>query len=624
MCGISGIIARAPQPDNLARMQSILRHRGPDGQGDWAATIQNWWVGFAHNRLAILDLHPRGQQPMHDESSGLTIVFNGEIFNYVEIRSELESKGESFQTTTDTEVLLKAFKHWPIDSVLNRCVGMFAFALLDRQQRRVVFARDRFGVKPLYIHMDPEQLVFASEIKSILQNQDRRWQPNNKVVHRYASQFLLEAEQTETFFKDIWKLPAAHYAVVDLTAQKLEWRPKRYYDLNHDKNETAVSFEDSARQVRDLLHESLKIRLRSDVPIGILLSGGLDSSALAAVGRRFQETNLRFFSVTSSDPATNEEPFIDMVAAHLRVPVEKVNVEVEAEKIWELLPETLWSNDEPITSLAAVAYGLMLKRAKAAGITVLLTGQGGDEVFCGYKKYVGFVTREAVRQGHWGKGLKVLTDFVRNGSIVNDLPLTELKRYLPGLVKKFDVFGPALSAFEGLNLNLGTGSVRDRQIADLTTFSVPALLHYEDRLSMASSCEVREPYLDHRLVEFGLKLPSSHKVSGGWTKRVLREAVKDLLPPEVTYRKDKKGFSIPQEKWLKGDLRGKVDELLLDPQSFIFKWGYFKPKQTQDLWREFQRGRRGIGYKDVLSPVLLELWCRRFEKYLAAPSHDHY
>lgn len=573
-------------------------------------------MGLAHNRLSILDLNPRGSQPMHDESAGLSIIFVGEIYNYIEIREELTVKGERFVTTTDTEVLLYAFKHWSVKEVLNKCNGMFAFALLDVKAQRLILARDRFGVKPLYVQLDQAGLIFASEIKGILAGLERRWEPNPLVVARYASQFLLESEFEETFFEGIQKLPAAHFVSLDLRGE-LKWAPERYYDLQ--ERTSPSSLDEAAIQLKDLLHESLSIRLRSDVPVGILLSGGLDSSALAAVSQSLAAKNLRFFSVTSSDPEFNEEPFIDSVAAHLKIPVEKVNVGLDAEKIWSLLPSTLWSNDEPLTSLSAVAYNLMLERAAETGIVVLLTGQGGDEVFCGYKKYVGFVTGEAFRRGRWRHGFKTLADFALNRSIVNDLPLAELKRYVPGLVKDFDILGDALSEFTPLNLRLGQDAVRERQIADLTKFSVPALLHYEDRLSMAHSREVREPYLDYRLVEFGLSLPSDHKISAGWTKRVLREAVKAMLPKSVVYRKDKKGFTIPQEKWLRQDLQSRVDELLLDEQSFIYRRQYVRPREMQRLWDAFKRGKRGQGWKDILTPVLLEMWLRRFEPYLTKP-----
>ena len=506
----------------------MLRHRGPNGSRSRLMEVGGCHVGLLHERLAIIDLTEGGAQPRQSASGRHWICYNGEIYNYVEIRSELKSLGWEFTSTSDTEVLLAALETWG-EAAISRFNGMWAFAWLDIPNRRLVLSRDRMGVKPLYFRASPTGFAFASEIKALLEMVQEPTELNLRVIGAYVQQSLLDVS-SDTFFDGVAKLEAGTYAIIDLTADRLVPKTQRFWSPT--VSESGMSVKDAAESVRELLIDSVRIRLRSDVPVGVLLSGGVDSSAIAGCMHSLlgPAADLNLLSAVSDGSRFDESPFIDAVAAYLQRSTRKVVIDSEPSSVLPLLEEVCWYNDEPVGSFGNVAQFLLMKRAKELGIAVILSGQGADEIFCGYKKFVGFYLMDLVRQGRVLEAIRVGWTFLRSGALTDQVTMREAKRYLPAGLRapQPSVLGPALVGYapEFMGLRSGDG-FKDRQIADITRFSIPILTHYEDRMSMAWGREIRNPYLDYRLVEAALALPASTNLAGGWTKRILREAIRD-------------------------------------------------------------------------------------------------
>src|SRR5579863_542204 len=567
MCGIAGIVTPGRYEgvaQALMRMSAAIRHRGPDAEGDWSGVVGARTVALGFRRLAILDLSDAGRQPMFlpDRSHG--IVFNGEIYNYVELRDELTALGASFRTQSDTEVILWALSVWG-EQAFERFNGMWALAWLDQRAARLVLSRDRFGEKPLYYYRDDDdQLFFASELKAILIGTGRRFAVNPIAVGRYLGQSLLDA-QDETFFDGIRALPAGHNLHFDLNRGRLEETPRPYWSFATAAVAQPVA--DRIEQVRETFLDAVRIRLRSDVPVGVLLSGGVDSSAIAAAMRLAlgAGADLHAMSATSDDRRYDESAFVAQVASHLDCPVHYVKLAQAPARWFELLNQVTYANDEPIGSFSTVAHYLLMERARELGITVILSGQGADELLCGYLKFLGFHLNDLVRRGRLWSAARTFGSFVRRGTVVRQFELSEAKRYMPGFMRprEIDIRGPRLRATDcSLDVSLGAGNLEARQRADLLRFSVPALTHYEDRSSMAWAREIRLPFLDARLINLVLPLAPELKLRDGWTKWVLRKALEDLLPAPIIWRKDKQGFINPQSEWLKHELKPQVETML--------------------------------------------------------------
>jgi asparagine synthase (glutamine-hydrolysing) len=476
------------------------------------------------------------------------------------------------------------------------------------------------GVKPLYLCIRDEALFFASEIKTILAMYGQTFPLNLQVVGEYVCQSLLDTSNS-TFFEGITKVPAGHNIVVDLRLDRLSARKEQYWLLSPREN--AASLEANIEQIRELTSDSVRLRLRSDVPVGVLLSGGIDSSSIAAcmqatLGRG---ADLNLLSAVSDGGQFDESPFIDKMARHLGRPVTKVRLDVNPKSALELLNEVCWYNDEPVGSFSNVAHFLLMRKARELGITVILSGQGADEIFCGYKKYVGFAAQSLLRNGRLLKAARLLIDFWRRGTVINQFSVHEAKRYLPRFLKPnaLRVAGPALSEYQSVFVGLAPQAVvRDRQILDVQRFSVPILTHYEDRMSMAWAREIRTPFLDYRLVEAAVSVPMEMKLTGGWTKFILRRAMEPLLPAAIAWRKDKLGFVNPEGEWLKHDLREMVLEIL-NGDSDIFKRGLISRANLYALYESYcgQATNRGhVSFKEIFQPIALEIWLKKFAKYI--------
>jgi asparagine synthase (glutamine-hydrolysing) len=625
MCGLAGVfgyLGRERTERAVECMLGVQAHRGPDSAGVWCQTVNGVDVGVGLRRLKILDLSDTANQPMLSEDQRYVLVFNGEIYNYLELRNELLTAGVRFHTQGDTEVLLQSLIKWG-PRAFKRLNGMWAIAFLDTVKGELCLSRDRFGIKPLYVYTDTDTLFVSSEIKAILEAVGRKFRIEMSTVKTYLTQSILCATPA-TFFSNINEFPAGHFCKVMLRDIKSAGvKPERYWQIPTSMEELP-SERELIQTVRETFMDAVRLRLRSDVPVGVLLSGGTDSSAIAAAVEQLEPSreDIKLISAVGNRGEQDEQSFIDAMAKHLNRPVEKVVLEFSPSRAIELLAEVSWFNDEPImATFSTVAHYLLMKRAKELNVTVLLSGQGADETLCGYRKYLGFYLQNLFRSGQWLTAGRTLNGFVWQGTVLSQFNYQEAKRYLPNWLRypEIDIRGPALRAETGsfdLGLN-GTGII-GRQAVDIEKFSVPALVHYEDRMSMAFSREIRLPFLDYRLVSLLLPLPEEFKLRSGWTKWIFRKAMEPFLPKEIAWRKDKQHFLVPQRTWLRNELR---DEILKFTKTewLTERFGIISRKKFEQLYRNYlwqPAATSGIGTKDILAPIVLEQWARRFASYL--------
>jgi asparagine synthase (glutamine-hydrolysing) len=623
MCGVFGMVSAEPISEELLQAaESIQRHRGPDAQQRQRLRVGRWHVGLAHQRLAIIDLSAAGRQPMLSPSGRSLIAYNGEVYNYVELRQELQKRGARFRTRTDTEVIAAACEEYGISAALAQLNGMWAFVWIDLANARIIIARDRFGVKPMYLCQREGTLAFASEIKTLLRALSLRCAVNTAAVATFL-RALQQDTTDQTFFTGITRLPPGHYLEIDANAEFLRPSLRRYWSLEISQNPQADE-RTAVEQTRGLLDDAIRLRLRSDVPVGLLLSGGLDSSAIAAIASERLGTNnqLTFISAVSDDRATDESPHVRVVARHLQRPVQEVRLEFPADHLITLIARVTEQCDEPLAGFSCVAQNLLMQKARDVGVTVLLSGQGADETFCGYRKYALFALQSLARTGRWLAAARLLGQFIRQRTVLNQFQLAEARRYLPHwAVSLPDVGGLALNGAPLLCSPLGTrADVRDRQRDDIETLSIPALTHWEDRNSMAWSREVRNPFLDYRLVQFAVNLPMTLKIRSGWTKYVLRRALAPSLPKSIVWRRDKQGFSTPEARMLRHELRGRVDAFLA-PSAEMIRRGLVNGEAARARFARFLGGASTLGQmvasRDIFQLLSLELWLQAYRENLS-------
>jgi asparagine synthase (glutamine-hydrolysing) len=622
MCGIAALLDFSGEPGAADRLRADLTlieqaqlHRGPDGQRTQHEAVGAALVGLAFQRLSILDLADAAMQPMTSACGNYTLIFNGEIYNYRELRSTLDHEPSLKQSSGDTAVLLALLLREGA-SALARLVGMWSLVLLDRKRARVLVARDRMGVKPLYWHFDAEQrrLAFASEAKSLLMTARTRFKLSTQAVARYLLQSTVYDTHT-SFFEGIERVPPAHYAWIELNSAGAAPRFLPYWA--HPFESGAALPAASPAELRSALLDAVRLRLRSDVPMGLLLSGGLDSSVIAACVKELGAQNqLQIFSAISSDPASNEEPHIDRMAAHIGVTPHKIAIDAQPEQILRDLPETLWHNEAPLTSLSMWAFGQLMQAAKERGVTVLLSGQGADEQLGGYKKFMGFYVVDRLRRGYFGQAASFIAGGVVNRTF-SEFRLAESKRYVRWLRAAEPQHLSESVRASVMADNAFADSYEARELLDLQRFSLPALLNYEDKQSMAYSREVREPFLDHRVVELLAHVPPSAKLRYGWSKHILRTAFAADLPPEIAWRRDKRGFNVPEAHWCRGAFVPHFTRLL-DEGLVLAEFGLVDTPAARGLLAAYVAGKRQVAYKDVLNLFLLEMFVRRFRPYLKA------
>lgn len=615
MCGIFGIVCKSSELGDLRprieRAHVAQQHRGPDMRGEKVLAGPNGKVIYlAHQRLSILDLSDAGKQPMADQTSENWIAFNGEVYNYLELASQIGFKPLG---GSDTEVILEYFRRFGVDGSLPKFNGMWGLAWFSSSDGALYLTRDRAGIKPLYYAHSEGKFYFASEIKTLLILVGRRQRLNLQVIGEYLGQALQDTSEG-TFFQDISALPAGSFARINLADESLNVQPVKFWDP-FKSGSINSSVKEVVDKVKEIVTDSVKLRLRSDVPVGILLSGGVDSSIIAASVKNTmsQHGDITVLSAVSPGRLGDESIYIDKVASHLNLNTTKVNTDWGPAESMDLLRKVTWFNDSPLGSFSNVAFYLLMKRAHEAGVKVLLSGQGGDELFCGYRKYLGFYLQDLFAKRHYMELCRVGGAFFLNGGL-RQFNLTEGKRYL----KKNDeqnALGPAMiDAYAAVYLGRGSEGIARRQWLDYRRFSVPYLTHYEDRASMAFSREVRLPFLDYRLVELMLNAPINSKLSEGWTKYALRKAFSDQLPKQIIWRKDKQGFSMPQEEWLRGDLKP-IWLSMLNPQAQVFRRGILNYKTLMSKFDAFCAAK-SVWYREIFAPLALEVWLEEFDEFI--------
>ncbi len=621
MCGIAGIFAfnnETASPELVKKMTDAIEHRGPDGEGFFVREP----IGLGHRRLAIIDLSENGRQPMAGPDGMTQIIFNGEIYNFRELRAELGAKGHRFRTESDTEVMLHAYQEYGADCV-EHFRGMFAFALWDDRRKTLLLARDRFGIKPLYYYRDANRLLFASEIKALLAVIESRRQPNRRLIHDFLTVGALD-HTDDTFFEGIRKLPAANYLLIDKKGGEIQ---KKYWDF--EVNSEVVQLSDGivgekSAAFFELFTDAVRAHLISDVPVGSCLSGGLDSSAVVSVIKRLIEIDeakavgarQQTFSACYKNSRVDEQPFIDEVIRSTGALSHRVFPDPSGFK--DDLQRVLWHQEEPFGSSSIYAQWEVMRKAREQSVTVLLDGQGADEQLLGYRKFYAFYGRSLWRQGKQWSALKETVKHFGSTEVLRTLQLRRGLRYL-----RSQRFGPVATAHELLTdsfhashreqpLELGSnGDLGERIKADMTRFSLPVLLRYEDKNSMAFSRESRVPFLDHRLVEYVASLPLNLKLRDGWTKYCLRRGGRGIIPGKILGRKDKLGFATPEDDWLRRSLKEDFRQTFSQAR---FLAEYVKLPMLQQNFEAYLSSKRPLLSSDFFFRFfILEQWAKAFK-----------
>jgi asparagine synthase (glutamine-hydrolysing) len=617
VCGICGVIdlSRPPGREAVAGMMSELTHRGPDGTGTYFGD----GVALGHLRLAIIDLSDGGVQPFPSADGSLQLLHNGEIYNYRELRAELEAKGHSFRTRTDTEVLLAAYQEWG-ERCVERFNGMWAFAIWDERRRSLFCSRDRFGVKPFYYRNAGGRFVFASELKAF-RRAGSPLAPNERVIHDFLAHASLDHTE-ETFFDGILRLLPAHSLSFGAEGLRL-WR---HWQLEPRE----VPAGDPAAAVRELFVDSVRLRLRSDVPVGTALSGGLDSSAVVCVVDHLLRTEAenakpvgerqKTFTAYFEDTGFDERPYARAVVERTLVAPHWISF--SSDELLATLPELVEQQDEPFGSTSIAAQWHVMREARANGITVMLDGQGGDETLAGYRAYFAHFFSDLLRSGRLLELGRELLAYRRvQGASALDVVEALTKPFAPPGVRlgvRARVSGsaalvhPALREVGGPVAENGhpdDSRLRRQLRLMMTRRGLPELLRYEDRNSMAHSLEARVPFLDYRLVELLFSLDARHLIERGRTKAILRRALGDLLPPLVRERTDKVGFVTPERRWLRESLGELADDLFRSPRTA--ERGWIDTRAAQERLERHRRGELDAG-RELWRALNLELWARAF------------
>jgi asparagine synthase (glutamine-hydrolysing) len=561
MCGISGMFTTG-DPARASRIVEAIvrrqRHRGPDAQAVKTYRAKAFSVVLGHNRLSIIDLSESANQPMQDASGRYHLVFNGEFYNYLEVREELRAHGIQFRTQSDTEVLIEAFKLWGTDS-FGRMNGMFAFALLDEKAERLYLVRDRFGVKPLYYYSEGKDLAFASEPGEIATQYGLG--ANFEFIARGLRRSVFENGSEESQYAGITSLPAGCFIEVSAKNGIPQAKSGQWYDLRHEVERTkeelrTLSNREIIDRLNDLIDSSVELRLRADVPIALSLSGGLDSNIICASlcksGR-----GLEAFSYGKPDDEKSEGPIVKRTGERLGVKVHWIDP-TEADVLDAYL-RTLKYQDEPFVNGAQVAQFLICERAHQHGFKVLLGGQGADEAFMGYRKYFPFAAVVNAREKHFVRAASfaIQTAAVAWSERRQTAAFWRQRKTfsMEDCTSRLELPPPSLADSNRLKSGQKTW---ERQLEDVTRFSLPTLLRYEDRNSMAHSLEGRLPFMDYRIVELGLALPDELKMRKAFGKWALREATKGLIPDEIRATRSKVGFATSQPTWIRNGLGAKL------------------------------------------------------------------
>jgi asparagine synthase (glutamine-hydrolysing) len=629
MCGITGwanLDANIPSQTGdeavLHAMCEAIRHRGPDSEGLWTDDR----VALGMRRLAIIDLST-GDQPIYSQDRSVVVVMNGELYNYREVRTQLQKLGHTFETNSDTEILPHLYQEYG-DGMLEHIRGMFVFALWDKRKKRLLIARDRFGEKPLYYGVFNGRLIFGSEPKTLLAHPDVKAELNLGALRSFLSFDYVPAP--DSIYQGISKLPAAHKLVLENGEIKID----RYWSLSFKKPHETPTIKEAAEHLKDLLSDAVKLQLVSDVPLGILLSGGVDSSTVAAFAVQHATETVKTFSIGFEEDSFDESKFAREVSRHLGTEhyEDRLSVDTAAELIGEI---GHWM-DEPLSD-GSLLPTFLLARFVRRHVTVALGGDGGDEIFAGYPMYYGHKMAQIYDR---------VPRFLRKGVIepmVNSLPVSSKNLSLDYKAKRFiraanydtvtrhhswfgsfsidaqqhlltkDVLEHTSSdIYRGAKDLLETCDAESRieqmQFLDMNFYMAEDILTKVDRASMAVSLETRAPFLDPRVAEYAASLPADYKLHGRQGKYVLKEAVKDLLPKSILQR-PKKGFGIPVAQWLRGRLNPLMNDLLAPER--LKTQGLFDPVYVQKLVSEHEKSIASH-HKELWTLLIFQLWYDKF------------
>lgn len=620
MCGIAGKFSlddRQPiDPDLIQRMTDVLAHRGPDGEGLHVTGP----IGLGHRRLSIIDLNT-GSQPMCNEDGTVWIVFNGEIYNYLELRAELKAFGHTFKSATDTEVIIHLYEELGEECVL-RLQGMFAFAIWDKNKQKLFLARDRVGIKPLYYTNTGTALLFASEIKSLLVDISVVRKINSRSVDRFLTYYYLPGN--ETLFEGIYKLDPGHY----LTASNGQIKKCQYWDLQFGISPCWKKYDEAVEALQELLQRSVKDHMISDVPIGVLLSGGVDSTGVLRYAVEQSDQPIHTFTVGfEGEDFPDERPYARLAAQHYGTIHQEITI--SSTDFCDFLPKYILHMEEPVCEPPAFALYFVSRLARESSVKVLLSGEGGDEAFGGYSKYKNLLALESLKSAFgparsflrfgveamahlgWKRIAKYsnlinlpLSQYYYSFTSTPDAPFNRQKHTLYN--KDFtDFLGQKVSAEPTWRLFEQVGDLpllHQMLYVDTKSWLPDDLLVKADKMTMATSVELRVPLLDSRVLEFAASLPPHFKVRGLTTKRILKAALQDSVPRAILNRK-KTGFPMPYDRWLKNEMKDFVFETILNPNSNLKN--YFC---KEGLIKLLEMNQRGEGRsQEVFSLLVLEL-----------------
>jgi asparagine synthase (glutamine-hydrolysing) len=626
MCGICGKLFfdknKLVSPELLLSMTRIMDYRGPDDEG----LYNSGCIGLGHRRLSIIDLSS-GKQPICNEDEKVWIVFNGEIYNYLELRSELIAKGHVFRTRADTEVIVHAYEEYK-ENCVSKLRGMFAFAIWDERERLLFLARDRVGIKPLYYCLTNKSLIFASEIKAILQDPEVKRETDHQMIDRFLTYFYVPGN--ETLIKRIYKLEPGHYLI--FRNEKI--RVKQYWEINFSSINSNYNFAEAKADLHNLLKDTVRLHMISDVPVGFLLSGGVDSTAMLSLSPGETDKDISTFTIGfDGENFADERPYARLAAE--RFGTKHYEMTIKAQDFVDFLPKYVWHMEEPVCEPPAVALYYITKLAKDY-VKVLISGEGGDEGFAGYQNYRNLVWLERLKgvAGPFNGPISALFDNTLNHfglfkrfrkySPLLTLPLEEYyysrtstpfsffnkefeKLYSPEFGNRIDK-SYSIQTTRKIFENLKSKDNLSRMLyIDTKTWLPDDLLIKADKMTMANSVELRVPLLDHKVLEFAAGLPSTYKLRGLTTKFILKSAFRNIIPLRIIKRK-KTGFPVPYETWMRKDLRTVVQDTLLSQRAI--ERGYFNRRWIEKILSANLNG--GDYAKEVFSLLTLELWQREF------------
>lgn len=632
MCGIAGYIDKSNKHKTskalVKRMTDKMIHRGPDAEGQWT----DEHVALGHRRLSIIDLDAQSNQPMLSHDGKYVITFNGEIYNYIEIKKELSKKGAVFSTNSDTEVIIEAYREYGVDCI-NQFNGMWAFALYDIEEQKIVISRDRFGIKPVYTVDNDEVFIFASEIKAIIAAFPEENIPNETCIYRYLSSSVNEDTDEMCFYKNVKVFPPAHYMIYDLKEHTKEY--VRYWNVDEQLFfDKWIKGKNPVKTFKKLFESAVGLRLRADVEVGACLSGGLDSSAIVGCASKKYGKQMHTFSSTYTDKECNEEPYIRKVNEKWNTIPHYIKPDDYENNFTKYIEDLTYHHDQPSNGASLYSQYMVMKGVQG-NVKVVLDGQGADELFAGYIPYYSYYISDLMSKNtFWSKckAIKMLTVVKKEWPDIIGAVSTDTIVSLVGLKNSFlfqnedKIKDLKVKRSAQLFTNEFVDKVHDkpqekeiqcssrlntRLCNDVLNKSIPSLLHNEDGNSMTFSIESRVPFLDYRIVEFAIALDGKYKIRNQWTKWIIRKACKEYLPAEVARRKNKMGFPAPFARWLReGSSKEEIAKV-------IYEFGNrnIVPKETIDQFYKAHVNMEA-DFSDILFRFYsVELWIRTCNDY---------